>query len=300
MSFKRLGMLVLVLVITIGLGNSVAFASSLCVQPSGAGRCFTSIQAAVDAANPGDQIIIRAGKYIEQVTVSGKDLSLIGRSGAVIQAPADMADTQSPVAGFEGRPILLITEAEVTVRDLTIDGANSAEQNPFLEGITYINAGGIIQDNLVKNIGFGEPRLPLDENGEGVYQGDGIVVVNLSDTPRMVKIKENRVTNYNNNGILIDSETDPNNPSPANLTVQVIENTVVGLGPNDVIGQWGIFIGGFGFADPQSSVTGVVRDNRIHDQITLVPIPCRVLGSSRSIPPDWKSPITRLITSTLA
>jgi len=81
------------------LGNSVAYAAGLCVHPTGAGRCFTSIQAAVDAANSGDRIIIRPGKYVEQVTILGKDLTLVGRSGVVVQAPEAMQDTLSLVAG---------------------------------------------------------------------------------------------------------------------------------------------------------------------------------------------------------
>jgi hypothetical protein len=281
MTIKRLAMLVLVLISTVGLGNSIAYAASLCVQPSGAGHCFTSIQGAVDAANTGDRIIIRAGKYTEQVTINGKDLELVGRSGAVLQAPADMQDTQSPVAGnpdFEARPILLVTNAEVTVRDLTIDGLNSAENNPVLEGIAYINAGGVIRGNVVRNMGFGEPRLPLDANGAGVYQGDGIVVVNLSSTPRTITIAENRIINYNNNGIIVDAEADPNNPQVPNLTAQVIDNTVIALGPNEVIDQWGIFIGGFGFADPQSSITGTVRGNRIRDLVTVGSYPLPGVG----------------------
>src|SRR5687767_5023129 len=110
MKIKQLVMLALILIVMTGLGNSVAYASSLCVHPAGAGRCFTSIQAAVDAANSGDQIIIRAGKYVEQVTISGKNLTLVGRSGAVVQAPAEMQDTLSPVFGFPGRPILLVAD----------------------------------------------------------------------------------------------------------------------------------------------------------------------------------------------
>jgi hypothetical protein len=278
MTIKRLAMFVFMLISTVGLGNSVAYAASLCVQPSGAGRCFTSIQGAVDAANTGDRIIIRAGKYIEQVTISGKDLELVGRSGAVLQAPADMQDTESPISGFEARPILLVTEAEVTIRDLTIDGVNSAENNPFLEGIAYINAGGVIRGNVVRNMGFGEPRLPLDANGEGVYQGDGIVVVNFSSTPRTITIADNRIINYNNNGIIVDAEADPNNPLVPNLTVQVIDNTVVASGPNEVIDQWGIFIGGFGFADPQSSITGTVSGNRVRDLVTVGSYPLPGVG----------------------
>jgi hypothetical protein len=278
MRTRQFVMLTLILIVIAGLRNGVAYAASLCVHPMGAGRCFTSIQAAVDAANNGDLIIIRAGKYVEQVSVSGKDLTLLGRTGAVIQAPADMQDTLSPLFGFPGRPILLVTDAEVTVRDLTIDGRNSAENNPFLQGVVFLNAGGIIRDNVVKDVGFGEPRLPVDENGEPVYQGDAIVVINFMATPRTVTITENRVVNFNNNGILVDAEADVSDPSIANLTANVTDNTVVGSGPNEVIDQWGIFIGGFGFADPQSSVTGTIKGNRVRDLVTVGSHPLPSIG----------------------
>jgi hypothetical protein len=278
MKTKQIMVLALILVILAGLGNSVAYAASLCVHPTGAGRCFTSIQAAVDSASSGDQIIIRAGTYVEQVTISGKDLTLVGRPGALIQAPAEMQDTLSPVFGFPGRPVLLVNDAEVTVRDLIIDGANSAEGNPFLQGIVFLNAGGVIRGNVVKNIGFGEPRLPLDENGFPVYQGDGIVVINFLGTPRAVAIMDNQVLNFNNNGILVDAEADFNNPAAANLSVQVMNNTVVGSGQNGVIDQWGVFIGGFGFADPSFSITGTIRGNRIRDIVTVGDYPLPSVG----------------------
>jgi len=276
MRIKQFVMLVLIVVVS--LGNNVAYASSLCVHPTGLGQCYTSIQAAVDAANNGDRIIIRAGKYVEQVTISGKDLTLVGRSGAVIQAPAAMEDMLSPVFGFPGRPILLVTDAEVTIRDLTIDGANSAEGNPFLQGIVFLNAGGVIRGNVVKDVGFGEPRLPLDENGEHVYQGDAVVVINFTAIARTVTITENRVLNFNNNGILVDAEADFNDPTVANLTAHVTDNTVVGSGPTDVIDQWGIFFGSFGFADPQAGITGTLRGNRLRDLVTVGAHPLPSIG----------------------
>ena len=55
MRTRQFVMLVLILIVLIGTGNSVAYASSLCVHPTGAGRCFTTIQAAVDAADNGDE-----------------------------------------------------------------------------------------------------------------------------------------------------------------------------------------------------------------------------------------------------
>jgi hypothetical protein len=67
----------------------------------------------------------------------------------------------------------------------------------------------------------------------------------------------------------VDAEADMNDPAAANLTVEVTNNTVVGSGPTEAIDQWGIFIGGFGFADPQFSVTGTIKGNRLHDLVTV-------------------------------
>lgn len=279
---KRLVLVTLLLAAMAGVRNTAAYAAGLCVHPAGAGRCFTSIQAAVDAANDGDRITIRPGRYIEQVTISGKGLTLIGQGEAVVQAPSAMEDILSPVAGVEGRPVILVTGAEVTLRDLTIDGANSAEANPFLQGIAFINASGMIRRNLVKDVGFGEPRLPVNENGEPLYQGEGMLIVNLETNPRIVTIAENRVVNYNNSGITVFSQADFNDPSAANLTVHVVNNTVTGWGPNDVIDQWGIFFGGFGFTDPQASITGTLRGNRIRDIVTVSPYPLPGVGIATS------------------
>lgn len=277
-SFKKGLQISLILLLEAAvLGNSVVYAAGLCVHPTGAGRCFTSIQAAVDAANSGDRIVIRPGRYVEQVTILGKDLTLVGRSGVIVQAPTQMQDTLSLVAGVEGRPIILAAEAEVTIRELTVDGANSGASNPFLSGIVFINAGGEIRDNLVKDVGFGEPTLPMID-GQPSYQGQGMLVVNFGAAPRTVSIRDNKVVNYNNSGITIFAEAYWEDPALANLTVHVVDNTIIGAGPNDVIDQWGIFFGGYNFAEPQFSITGSIKGNRIQDQITVGTYPIPAVG----------------------
>jgi hypothetical protein len=58
----------------------------------------------------------------------------------------------------------------------------------------------------------------------------------------------------------------------------VLDNVVTALGPNGVIDQWGIFLGGYNFADPQSSVTGTIKGNRVSDQLTVSPHPLPGVG----------------------
>jgi hypothetical protein len=156
---------------------------------------------------------------------------------------------------------------------LTIDGANSAATNPFLEGIVFINAGGVIQHNLVKNIGFGEPTLPI-VNGEPSFQGEGMLVVNFGATPRTVTITENRVINYNSSGITVFAQGFLEDPTLGNLTAHVVDNTVIGSGPNNVIGQWGIFFGGY----ENAQITGTLKGNQIQDLITIDFVPSPGIG----------------------
>jgi len=277
MLIKRLVITALLFITMTGTGTSVAQAAGICVQPNGAGKCFASIQAAVDAARDGERISIRAGRYVEQVTILGKDLTLDGQPGAVIEAPQQMQDTLSAVAGVEGRPILLVVGGDVTLRGLTVDGLNSAGENPFLDGITYVNAGGTIRDNVICNTGFGQPTLPLVD-GQPSYQGNGIVVANQVAEPRSVVITGNQLTGFNSVGITVFAETDPQDPAQSTLQAQIVDNTITAQGANDVIDQWGIFLGGYNFADPQSSVTGTIRGNQIRGPLTTAPYPIPGIG----------------------
>lgn len=276
MLLKR-SIITLLLLTMLAAGTSVAQAAGLCVHPTGASKCFSSIQAAVDAANDGDRITIRPGKYVEQISIIGKNLTLIGQSGAVIEAPHGMQDTLSAVAGVEGRPIILVAGADVTLRGLVVDGLNSAAENPFLDGITFASAGGVIRGNLVRNVGFGVPTLPVID-GQPLYQGNGIVVANQMETARTIVIADNRVVNFNSVGITVFAETDPENPAESTLSAQITNNVVVAQGANDVIDQWGIFLGGYNFSEPQFSVTGSIQGNKVSNALSLAPHPLPGVG----------------------
>jgi hypothetical protein len=275
--FRHIVLLASAILLIVASTTSVVQAASLCVHPQGAGQCYPTIQAAVDAASDGDQIVIRSGTYVEQVTIIDKDLTLAGREGAVIQAFPGMGETLLDT-GTGGRPIIGVANATVQIRGLTVDGANLAEDNPFLVGIMFSNADGVIRDNLIRNIGFGAPTLPLDPEGFPIYQGDPIVVQSFLATPRTVTVAKNRIVNFNNNGITGLSFADPDNPESANLTLDVVENTIVGLGLNDVVDQFGIYFQSFGFAEPELNLTGTIRNNHIRDIATVAPYPLPGIG----------------------
>ena len=100
----------------------------------------------------------------------------------------------------------------------------------------------------------------------------------MAATPRTITVEENEIVRFNSVGITIFANADPNNPALATLTAHVVDNVVIAQGANDVIDQWGIFLGGYDFAEPQYSVTGTITGNEVRDQLTLSPHPLPGVG----------------------
>lgn len=93
-----------------------AGAATLCVAPGGAGGCFASIAAAVDAAVSRDTVQIAAGTYVEQVDIQPRKGFLTidgaGAGATVVSAPSPLAHVMI-VRGGGTRP---------TVSNLTLTG----------------------------------------------------------------------------------------------------------------------------------------------------------------------------------
>src|SRR2546427_9037558 len=87
----------------LALGGGTVQAATLCVNPRGTGTCFSSIQAAVDAAHDGDTIKVAPGTYAEQVMIDGKSVTIRGAGNGTIIRPSAPATLTSiytyPAAG---------------------------------------------------------------------------------------------------------------------------------------------------------------------------------------------------------
>lgn len=92
----------------------VAAAPLLCVAPGGAGGCFASIQAAVDAATTGTVIDVAAGTYVENVVITTPPVLTIRGAGAGLTI-VDGADAGSVVSMQSRR----LTLSGVTLRNGT-------------------------------------------------------------------------------------------------------------------------------------------------------------------------------------
>jgi len=219
---------------------------------------FTSIQAAVNDASPGDQIIVCKGVYREQVIIH-KSLSIDAASGAILMPTAMQANSTSL---FDGSPLavaLLVTDAsEVTIEGLIVDGSNSGISGctPDLFGIAFQNASGSIQRTTVRNFRLG-PGLSGCQSGTGIFvQSGGGQVSN-------VWIGNNSVHDFQKNGITANE---------VGTGVFVRSNVVGGAGPTNGAAQNGIQVG-FG-------ATGRIHLNTVTNTVWA---PCTAVETCKTL-----------------
>jgi T1SS-143 domain-containing protein len=214
---------------------------------------FTAIQDAVNtAAKSGDTIVVEAGTYQEQVLVDGKNLTLIGEPGAVIEAPTTLQPSFTLPAASTGTPekfalIGVDDDANVTIKGFTIDGngaGNQAAGGDF-SGIYYWNASGQVLDTTVTGIRDGGPGGTFD----GAQRGNAIVGFVTDGTSHTLEVGDNTVSDFQKTGIVLNG---------AGLVGDVHDNQVTGAGDTTVIGQNGIQIGfGAGGKVTDNTISGI-------------------------------------------
>jgi parallel beta-helix repeat protein len=207
------------------------------------GHHFATIQAAVNAASPGDTILVKPGTYHEQVTIpAGKDGITLQASGSSKGDHDDQGDNNdqgdNDGHGDNGKTVNIAPPATLTgtqalvwvdgARNVTIDGFTIAGPSSSLNYGIEVDAGGsaLITDNHITNI----RHAPLD----GVQTGVGILIGSgpgETFSGGSAVISGNLIDRYQKGGIVV---LDPHS------VVAVLDNTIVGSGPTGVISQNGI------------------------------------------------------------
>jgi hypothetical protein len=225
---------------------------------TGGGFDFTSIQDAVAAAGNGDVIDVAAGTYREQVTVTGKSLTIhgAGTGRTIIESPDASQLVANAIDTNSGRPnkfaVITVTDnADVTIEGLTVDGRDqgavpasnyvTGSNHDFL-GIYVLNSDAHIDGVVVT----GADEL-AGSDVSGVQRNHGILVTGHdaahggSDAGYTVEIENSTVSGFQKNGIFVNGST---------LTANIHDNTIIGVHTANTA-QNGIQIG---------SLFGVVGD----------------------------------------
>jgi hypothetical protein len=146
--------LVAALVFTgVAVAPNMASASVLAVCASGCP--YTTIQAAVNASNPGDTIDVSAGTYAESVTVN-KSLVLNGaQAGVDGRDPSRTAEpsTESIVTGSgnDGKTPFDVTANDVTIDGFTVEGATNSNAFGTNLLVGAGTSGETIEDNVIES-----------------------------------------------------------------------------------------------------------------------------------------------------
>jgi parallel beta-helix repeat protein len=187
---------------------------------------FTSIQAAVTAAAPGDNIRVCAGTYSEQVTIpAGKDgLKLFSspKGAAVIKAPAAMTDP--------GDIVYVAGARDVSIDRFVISGPlpDSLFCSTFTRTGVRIGQGGSasLADDYITEIRSASPALRGCQNGVAVLVGR-----RFEGEVGQAQLRDDVIDRYQKAGVVVDN---------AGSYADISQTRVQGDGPNLVIAQNGI------------------------------------------------------------
>ncbi|HEV2135826.1 MAG TPA: right-handed parallel beta-helix repeat-containing protein [Terracidiphilus sp.] len=184
-------------------GALAANAATLCVNPGGTSGCKTTITAAVNAAMPGDTVLIAPGTYAEEVVIK-QSISLMGTKRATVIDASGLPHGIF-IDGMASAPAIGVSN--VVVSGITVRNAN-------FEGILMANASDV---SLTGNQVMGNDKA-LDASGgtcsgldtsvetnEELDCGEGIHLMGVEHSTLL----RNEVA-HNAGGILISDETGPN------------------------------------------------------------------------------------------
>jgi hypothetical protein len=212
---------------------------TLVVDDNGA-QCnapYSTIQSAINAALPGDIVLVCAGTYVEQLDIN-KAITLRGLSqaGIIIQSPASLATKYTTT--YPHKPVVFVHDTNAVIQNLTIDGAGQGNANNRMLGVDFHNAGGTIDHTTITRV----RNNPFD----GVQAGVAVYALTDDATSRTLNVDHSILSDYQKNGTVFHG---------TGLTVNFTNNTVTGHGPTNITAQNGVQISG--------GATGIVSGNTI-------------------------------------
>ncbi|MGE3181361.1 MAG: right-handed parallel beta-helix repeat-containing protein [Phycisphaerae bacterium] len=204
---------------------------------------FRTIQAAVAAADDGDEVRVAQGTYNENVRIEDKDIQLLGGFNASWQRAATAVNTE--LTGLGDNAAINIIESDAVVDGFRIaKGTGSVEELPFTlrGGGIYIRGGSpTISNNLIEDNELRGGNLAAEES-----TGGGIYVTNAV-----------RATIRNN--VIRNNEAGRGAGIAVNVGVVIIEDNTI---ENNVgVGDHG---GGLFITAQQATITrNIIRGNEI-------------------------------------
>jgi parallel beta-helix repeat protein len=278
----------------------------------------TTIQAAVDAAQPGDTILVPPGTYHESVLVTKSHLTIAGSRAAIIDAAGFRTGIRVGSGSISrGGPVPTCPPLAVTgftLRGLTVKHASfsgvfligvdgyhltgtSYVDNPVYGPFPVCSRNGLIDYNQV--VGGGSAAGPSTDTGIYAGDDDGVTIRNNSVANYVVGAIAENTINANIQDNLLSGNTAgvyvvvlPNHPRPFTDHVliegnQVIKNSLPNPVPADSGEDIGLVPTGVGIVNFGADHV-VIRDNRVlgNDSLGVIVLQNFVASADPRIEPN--------------
>jgi hypothetical protein len=184
----------------------VALAAGIVVNPGGGGN-YTTIQAAINNASPGDSILIKTGTYNENLNLSLMGSAIGGTTGNLSLVAAD-----GPATAVVSGAGVKLTNSGAFNGSVTIDGLRFSTTNE--DGIRLSNVNNVVVVNSV-----------FDPIGSDVAQHNGIELSLSSGTANVV-LYQNTFRNIANDAVQIAAQ------GTVQPTFTIVGNTITDDGTN--------------------------------------------------------------------
>lgn len=173
-------------IVALALGGAVGAAHATQFDVCASGCTYKTIQSAVTAAVSGDVIRIHAGRYLENVTISGKALQLVGDDNATTVVDGNFRGSVFTLGNGEAG-----NSSRVSMSQLTITHGKAAQSGGgirVIAGASLTMSGVIVIHNRAGYSGagiyFNTPQGPtntlnycaIDNNGSPFTSGGGIEI----------------------------------------------------------------------------------------------------------------------------
>jgi Right handed beta helix region len=217
---------------------------------------YNTIQAAVNAASPGQQIVVCAGTYTEQIQIT-KSVEISGIGTVTVQLPDSPANATTScdaqlAAANPGNPpekdqdaISICGNVTVSLTGITVDAAWPAGTcYDALYGIVA-EGGATLRFTRSQIVAAGAVPLNGCQGGVGLQVGDSLA--NPQQTGHLV-LSDSSVSGYQKGGIVVDG---------TGSTATIANAVVTGIGATTQLAQNGIQVGdGAGAQILDSHVSG--------------------------------------------
>ena len=201
-------------------------------------KSYTTLQEAIDHAKENDTIDIYSD-IDENIVIKNHKFTINGNNFKINALSYIYNETSSV------KSIIEIIDSNIIIKDLTLDGLTGIDENKPNIGI-YINNSTVELNNItISNINHTINKLSNYPYGTCVY------IVNSTSDGNKITLTGCNLINFHQTGIYI------NNHSDTLLDIEIIGNTIQGIGDTTQIEQRGIVVYGF--------VRGEINSNIIKD-----------------------------------